>query len=165
MENHREVLSIEARLLDALRQGGFRLTAQRRAICHYLAETEAHPTAQQIYSDLKPSFPSLSLATVYNTLEALVALGAIHALGDAGDHATHYDADTTPHLNLACVRCHRVIDLPSAHLTALEEEARQRTGYRLLGARVMYYGLCPDCQRELAQAEAHPAGISQGAEA
>ena len=162
MDTSRDVQAIESRLLEALRQGGFRLTIQRRAICRYLAETTAHPTAQQIYADLKPRYPSLSLATVYNTLEALVELGAIHALGDAGDNATHYDADTTPHLNLACVRCHRVIDIPSTQLAALEEEAQRRTGYRLLGARVVYYGLCPDCQRELAQSQAQTA-LSQAA--
>ena len=146
-----EAQTNETRLLEALRRGGLRLTVQRRAICHYLAHTDAHPTAHQIYTDLKAIYPSLSLATVYNTLEALVALGAIHALGDAGDNAVHYDADATPHVNLACVRCHRIVDLPSAQLAALEEEARRVTGYRLLGARIMYYGLCPDCQRELAE--------------
>ena len=149
--------AIETRLLEALRRGGYRLTIQRRAICHYLAHTDAHPTAQQIYADLKAIHPSLSLATVYNTLEALVELGAIHALGDAGDNTVHYDADATPHINLACVRCHRIIDLPSAQLTALEEEAQRLSGYRLLGARIMYYGLCPDCQRELAAEQAQAA--------
>lgn len=148
MRTAETIRSIEERLLDALQAGGLRLTAQRRVICRYLASTETHPTAQEIYEELKPTFPSLSLATVYNTLEALVELGAVHALGDAGDNATHYDADIEPHLNLACVRCHRIIDLPLAQLSALEEEARRRTGYRMLGARIMYYGLCPDCQRE-----------------
>jgi len=161
---HRNTQAIEQRLLDALRQGDLRLTAQRRAICHYLAATGSHPTARQIYDALKPGFPSLSLATVYNTLEALVKLGAIHALGDAGDNAVHYDADATPHINLACVRCHRIIDLPSVQLAALEEEARRLSGYRLLGARIVYYGLCPDCQRELA-AEQAPVAVPRPHEA
>ena len=160
----RDAQAIEQRLLEALRQGGLRLTMQRRAICHYLAHTDAHPTAHQIYADLKAAYPSLSLATVYNTLEALVELGAVHALGDAGDNAVHYDADATPHINLACVRCHRIIDLPSAQLATLEEEARRLTGYRLLGARIMYYGLCPDCQRELAEEQAHQDASLAGAE-
>lgn len=152
--------AIEKRLLETLQAGGLRLTAQRRVICRYLAETHEHPTAQQIYEALKPSFPSLSLATVYNTLEALVELGAVHALGDAGDNTMHYDADIEPHLNLACVRCHRIIDLPLAQLSALEEEAQRLTGYRMLGARIMYYGLCPDCQREIAASESESIPLS-----
>jgi Fur family peroxide stress response transcriptional regulator len=59
----------------------------------------------------------------------------------------HYDADTDPHVNLACIQCHRVIDLPSDHVQALDQEIAANSGYKLLGARVLYYGLCPDCQR------------------
>lgn len=143
MNGHR---ALEERMLAALRQAGLRLTVQRRAICRYLAQSKEHPTAQEIYHALKLEYPSLSLATVYNTLEKLVELGVVHALGSAGDDATHYDADTSPHINLACVRCHRVVDLPSEHVQVLETEVSQRSGYRLLGARVLYYGICPNCQ-------------------
>lgn len=134
------------KLIQALKQAGFRITPQRIAICRLLAETEEHPTAQKIHTLLSPDHPSLSLATVYNTLETLVDLGVVNTLGSAGDDAVHYDADTTPHVNLACVSCHRVIDLPSRHVRALDEEVVRRSGYELQGARVLYYGLCPECQ-------------------
>jgi Fur family peroxide stress response transcriptional regulator len=139
-------------LAQSLRQAGLRLTPQRLAICRYLAATNAHPTAQLIYDQLRQEFPSLSLATVYNTLETLVELGAVNTLGSAGDGAEHYDADTSPHVNLACIACHRVIDLSSEHIHALDEEVAARSGYRLLGTRVLYYGLCPRCQ----SLESHP---------
>ncbi len=118
---------LEERMLETLRQAGLRLTVQRRAICRFLAHSKNHPTARAIYDALKPEYPSLSLATVYNTLEVLVRLGVVHALGSAGDDATHYDADTSPHINLACIRCHRVVDLPSEHVQALEAEAAEQT--------------------------------------
>ena len=98
-----------------------RLTPQRLAICRLLAGTDEHPTAQAIHEQLRAEYPSLSLATVYNTLETLV--------------------------NLACTRCHRVIDLPSLHVRALDHEVAANSGYEIMGARVMYYGLCPDCQK------------------
>jgi Fur family peroxide stress response transcriptional regulator len=113
-----------------------------------LDESKDHPTAQMIYEQLSSKYTSLSLATVYNTLEALVTLGAINALGTAGDEAVHYDADTEPHVNLACISCHRVIDLPSEFIHALDGEVAEKSGYRLLGTRVLYYGLCPQCQSE-----------------
>ncbi len=137
----------EARLLQALRDAGLRLTPQRRAICRYLAHTDTHPTAQQIFAAVKPEFPSLSLATVYNTLDALVRLGAVHALGGAGDGAIHYDADLRPHVNLACLQCHRMVDLPCEAVADLNRRVTAESGYRILGARLVYYGLCPDCQR------------------
>lgn len=137
-------------LFNSLRSAGYRLTPQREAICHLLVETDEHPSAQQIYEHLQPRFASLSLATVYNTLEVLVRMGAINALGEAGDGTVHYDADLEPHINLACIECHRIIDIPSQAVHELAGEVAQSSGYQLLGARVMYYGLCPECQAKRA---------------
>ncbi len=124
------------------------MTPQRAAICKALAESEAHPTAAMIYDELRPQFDSLSLATVYNTLEALVKIGVVNALGGAGDGSIHYDADTEPHVNLACISCNKIIDIPSSHVQQLDDEITSTSGYKLLGARVLYYGLCPECQKK-----------------
>lgn len=137
-----------SQLIDTLKTADLRITPQRMAICRLLAGSKDHPTAQMIYDEIRESYPSLSLATVYNTLDVLVKAGAVYTLGEAGDNMLHYDADTEPHVNLACLRCHRVIDFPSEYITRVESEVQQTSGYRLLGARVMYYGLCPDCQAE-----------------
>lgn len=136
-------------LTQALQDAGLRITPQRLAICRLLAGTDEHPTAQEIHEKLRDEYPSLSLATVYNTLEELVRLGVVNSLGTAGDDAVHYDADTSPHVNLACTNCNRVIDLPSQFVRSLENEVAANSGYKILGARVLYYGLCPDCQRQL----------------
>jgi Fur family peroxide stress response transcriptional regulator len=140
-------MSTYRQLKTSLQEAGMRLTPQRLAICRLLADTDEHPTAQAIHEQLRPDYPSLSLATVYNTLDTLVKLGVVNSLGAAGDDAIHYDADTSPHINLACTRCHRVIDIPSLHVRALEREVAASSGYEIMGARVMYYGLCPDCQK------------------
>jgi Fur family peroxide stress response transcriptional regulator len=133
-------------LTTALHESGLRLTPQRLAICKLLTESKEHPTAAMIYEHLRPQYPSLSLATVYNTLEALVNLGTVNILGNAGDGNIHYDADTEPHVNLACVSCHKIVDIPSKHVHRLDSEVSEASGYKLLGARVLYYGLCPECQ-------------------
>jgi Fur family peroxide stress response transcriptional regulator len=123
-----------------------RLTPQRLAICRYLANTKEHPSAQMIYDQVRPQFPTLSLATVYNTLDMLVRLGVINSLGGAGSEAERYDADTSPHVNLACLSCHRVIDFRSPHLQELEQEVASQTQYQLLESRFLFLGLCPECQ-------------------
>lgn len=133
---------------QTLKKAGLRLTPQRLAICRLLAESEEHPTAQVIYEYLRPAFPSLSLATVYNTLDTLVNLGVVNVLGSAGDGTEHYDGDTEPHVNLACIACHRVIDLPSRYVDALHQEVTASSGYQIKGARVLYYGICPQCQEK-----------------
>ncbi|MCX6066328.1 MAG: Fur family transcriptional regulator [Chloroflexi bacterium] len=134
-------------LTTTLQQAGMRLTPQRMAICKLLTESDEHPTAMMLYEELRPQFPSLALATVYNTLDTLVSLGAVNVLGHAGDDHVHYDAVMEPHVNLACVACHRIVDIPSEHVQHLDDEISQASGYKLLGARVLYYGLCPDCQK------------------
>jgi Fur family peroxide stress response transcriptional regulator len=136
------------RLISTLHQSGMRLTPQRQAICDYLAASEDHPTAAMIYDALKPGMPSLSLMTVYNTLNTLSDLGAIQVLGQAGDDTVHYDPDMEPHVNLVCVSCHSIIDLPSKHLGVLRQEVNAGSGYRLVGEQVLFYGLCPDCQKK-----------------
>ncbi len=132
--------------LDIIRKAGLRATPQRIAICEYLIETDSHPTATDIYMKLKDRFPSLSLATIYNTLDVMVGMGYVNALGSIGDDKVHFDGNVSPHINLACTKCHKIIDLQSELVAQLDSEIDQNSGYRVLGARVLYYGICPQCQ-------------------
>jgi Fur family peroxide stress response transcriptional regulator len=141
-----------AELAAGLKRAGLRLTPQRLAVCRVLAENRKHPTALALFDLLRPAFPSLSRATVYNTLQALVEAGLIDELGTAGDGAIHYDADPSPHVNLICTRCHRVEDFPDAPLDEVAGQVAAGSGYQLRGARVVYYGLCPQCQKEVRKA-------------
>jgi len=70
----------------------------------------------------------------------------VNVLGHAADDTVHYDADTDPHVNLACIKCHAITDLPSVYVKELNQEVTRMSGYKMLGARVLYYGLCPQCQ-------------------
>ena len=135
-------------LTKSLKQAGLRITPQRIAIYRLLAETDIHPTASMLFDQIHEQFPTLSLATVYNTLDALVGLGMVTVLGPAGDGRVDFDADIEPHINLACTVCHKIVDVPSEQVAALQAEVSQSSGYELRGARIMYYGLCPDCQRK-----------------
>ncbi len=134
-------------LTNTLKQAGMRVTPQRIAICKLLSETDTHPTAATIFKHVQAQYPSLSLATVYNTLDALTGLGVVNVLGHAGDDNVHYDADTSPHINLACVSCHKIVDFASLQVASIDSEVSKASGYKLLGVRMMYYGLCPDCQK------------------
>ena len=145
-------MNTEQNLIDTLKTAGLRITPQRRRICAYLVTHDTHPTAAMIYDDLKVEMPSLSLMTVYNTLNTLADLGAIHVIGHAGDDTVHYDADIAPHVNVICVNCHKIVDIPSEHLTDIRQEIDEQSGYQLIGARMSFYGLCPECQAEVKKA-------------
>ena len=137
-------------MIDMLKRSGLRVTPQRRAMCRTLARDTSHPTAQTIYERLKSEFPSLSLATVYNTLQILVDAGVIHEIGAAGDGAMHYDTDAALHVNLVCTNCGRIDDFHETTLQRVTQSVTQHSGYQVRGARVAYYGLCPDCRKRLA---------------
>ena len=133
-------------ITTALKKAGMRLTPQRIAICKILIESIEHPTAGMVYDQLKAQYPSLSLMTVYNTLNKLVNLGVINSLGSAGDNNVHYDGNTSSHVNLACISCHKIIDTFMPQISDLETQVSSDSGYKLLGVRMMYYGICPECQ-------------------
>jgi len=141
-------MNIKQELTTVIKKAGLRMTPQRMAIYQLLADSHTHPSAQMIYQSLQAEFPSLSLTTVYNTLETLVELGLVNELGAVGPDGIRYDADTQPHVNLACLNCHKVIDLPSNFVSELNQEVAQNSGYQVRGSRVLYYGICPDCQEK-----------------
>jgi Fur family transcriptional regulator, peroxide stress response regulator len=132
---------------STLKQAGLSLTPQRMAICKMLSGSNAHHTAASIYQQVRRQYPSLSLMTVYNTLNTLVNLGAIISLGDAGDDNAHFDGNNSPHINLACISCHTILDFDSPGVAQLESEVSNSSGFKVLGARMLYYGLCPACQK------------------
>ncbi len=127
---------------------GKRQTRQRLAIHHYLSSTTDHPTAEEIYYALKASFPKLSLATVYNTLELLMASGQISAIGDFGDHHVRFDRNPDPHINLICSSCHNIQDVHVDQNNEIFKLIYEQTDFVINRASILYYGICSECQNK-----------------
>jgi Fur family peroxide stress response transcriptional regulator len=136
----------------ALRRARLRLTPQRQAICEYLAGANHHPSPYQVYADISGVHPEISRATVYNTLNTLQQLGAIVELSFGADH-THYDTDPEPHINLICLRCHKIVDFASdPALHEINQRILHETGFQTAAAKIDLVGFCAEC-RELRRAE------------
>ncbi|MHC4649968.1 MAG: Fur family transcriptional regulator [Planctomycetota bacterium] len=89
-----------------------RCTAQRRALYEALLRDNNHPTAEELYRRVKLQMSRLSLATVYNTLEALCKVGLVRKL-PTNNGRCRYDADPSEHLHV-CFRDDGVIeDVPN----------------------------------------------------
>jgi len=131
-------------MAEALRAAGCRITRQRRAILEYLAHTDAHPSANQVYEEAKKHCPGLSLATVYNTLETLVKMGLIKVMEFQAVNNRH-ETNITPHINLICAACGKIQDLQDETTIHLKK-ARERAGFEVHDCRLEYYGLCADCR-------------------
>lgn len=134
-------------LIERVRQQGGKATSQRILIWTALCGDRTHPTAEDLYRRLKPALPSLSLTTLYNTLNELVEWGEIRRF-DVGDGHIHYDPDTSGHAELVCLRCSKVIDAP-AGTTPEHAVPEDIAGYAIVTHSEQYFGYCPVCQRAL----------------
>ncbi len=136
-------------LLDQLEAAGKRSTPQRQAICQALVEHGGHPTVADIFERVRFMFPMISQATVYNTIDTLRELGLIHQLEIANHDHTHYDLDTTPHINVVCRHCEYIADVELDTLDSLLNEVSKRTGCTIdHHAGFVVYGVCPQCLAE-----------------
>ena len=124
-----------------------KVTPQRLAIFKMLRHTNVHPSAETIYNSLQEDHPTMSLATVYKTLDAFVQNGLVQQL-NLGEDSYRYDADTSPHSHMQCTVCKSVEDIEQLQQVApIKQEVQELTGYQLLSEQFYFYGICPECQK------------------
>lgn len=101
-----------------------RCTVQRRALYEALVQDKSHPTAEELYRSVKPRAGRVSLATVYNTLEALCKVGLARKL-PTNNGCCRYDADTSEHLHVCFRESGRIVDVPAELGDKLIDEVRR----------------------------------------
>lgn len=134
-------------LKGALRDAGYRMTPQRMAICDVLAASAEHPTPYVVYDRVRERFPTVSRATVYNTLNALRDLGEIVEIG-LGRSETHYEPNLEPHANLICLYCGRIVDFDALPMEQLSHQIVAKSGFVIKNTRIDVFGVCRDCQQQ-----------------
>lgn len=136
---------MEICITSLLREKGFKVTPQRLAIYNMLAATKSHPNAEMIFNDLQATYPTMSLATVYKTMEILKEIGLVQIL-NAGEDSFRYDADTSDHPHVRCMECGQVEDIEDIDYSEFLNQVAQGTKYKLMGQQFYFYGICPNCQ-------------------
>ena len=136
-----------AQLIASLKGRDYRLTPQRMALIRMVANSNEHPNATQLFEQIKVQFPTTSLATVYKTLFLLKDMGEILEIGLRDDH--HYDANRPyPHPHLICLNCNKILDADlEAPIHTLVNEIEHFFDFQILRHQLIFYGLCPDCQK------------------
>ena len=117
---------------------------QREAVLVYLRSTKSHPTAEQIYQEIRKQFPKISLGTVYRNLNLLVDHGEIMQVS-CGDGVEHFDAMTEPHNHFICRHCGRVLDLEFTSDYDMNSAADEKFPGKIEGHEIYFYGICEDC--------------------
>jgi len=130
--------------LALLKQHNLKATPQRLQILHYLHTHHTHPRAEEIYTALKRTTPSLSRTTVYNSLEALKKEHIIHAVTITGSE-TRYDARIDAHHHFFCTTCHTIIDID---LTCPNIQRIEGGGYCIEEVHGYFTGICPACAKK-----------------
>ncbi len=131
--------------IERYRKLGLKMTPQRLAILEYLEGNTSHPSAEDIFRHVEEKFPSMSFATVYNTLEALKEKGLIVEL-NIEPGKKRFDPNIEPHHHMICERCHRIFDVFEDFPVNLPEKYTKK--FKVKRCQVVFYGLCEECQKE-----------------
>jgi Fe2+ or Zn2+ uptake regulation protein len=131
------------RLLDDLRDQGFKITAPRHRVIEWLASHDGNFTAEEMADALA----AVGRATVYRTLKLLLDQGLVCkvVLGDGSvayrmSHKVH-------HHHLVCLGCGATEDIGRCGVDDVIATVREATDYDVVGHRIEIYGICPDCKR------------------
>jgi Fe2+ or Zn2+ uptake regulation protein len=110
-----------------------------------LCGPNVHVTAEAVHAAAQARLPEISLATVYNTLNELVAMGEVLEVA-AGSGPRRYDPNaTTPHHHLVCRSCGSLQDVfLDEEMTPVIDES-ERAGYLVTGVDMVFHGICPRC--------------------
>ena len=132
-------------LTKILKQNNFKVTPQRLAIYNILKGSKKHPCADSIYNKLLPMYPTMSLATVYKSIEVFKDLGVVQEL-NVGEGSFRYDANTNQHPHIICLKCCRVDDISDGVGFDLKDIVESKTNYKMVKQQLYFYGYCPDCK-------------------
>lgn len=143
--------SFEKRLdqmVQQLKDDGNRITPQRLAILKILALSQGHPSAETIYAKLISNYPTMSLATVYKTINLLKQKGEVLEL-EFSELGNRYDGNKPyPHPHVICTGCGAIVDPLILDLEEITKKMVKETGFQIVNHRLDFYGLCPDCQKK-----------------
>lgn len=133
-------------LIAKYKQKGFKLTPQRLAILKFLEGNASHPTAEDIYGNIKKTCPTLSFATVYNTLQALRDKGELLEI-TIDPQKRHYDPNPKPHHHIICISCNKIGDIFEDYSEALRLPHNVVEEFKPVGSHINFYGVCIECQK------------------
>ncbi len=119
-------------------------STKRQLIYDRLVARTDHPSAKQIYDDLKGDYPNLSLGTVYRNIALFKEEGMVDSVCTLNGEE-RLDGRTTPHMHLVCTKCGSITDVPIDKFDACDEK-NNRDGFLINKKVITCYGLCRHCR-------------------
>jgi len=134
-----------------------RYSKQRELILQTVKTNKIHPTADQVYKLALEKNPTISLGTVYRDLNQLVEAKELLRIAISGDK-DRFDADTSVHYHIRCLRCGHFRDLPKTltqDFVGLLDQVSEKTGMTLSPTCMQFEGLCEACKQEEMEKQRH----------
>lgn len=128
---------------DRCRQTGLKMTPQRLAVYKALIRTDMHPTAEDVYREVRKEMPNISLDTVNRTLLTLAEIGAAFIVEGTGQ-PRRYDGGMEDHQHFRCIKCGKIIDFHHEPYDNIEVPA-SLGHFKILRKTVYFEGFCLDC--------------------
>ena len=138
--------NLESTIIKTFRNCGYRATPQRIAISKYILRNHEHPTAQKAYQEVKKTYPTVSLATIYTTIRILRDTGLILEL-NMPQGQTRFDPNTEPHAHLLCLQCGSISDWTDPIMPKLIERVSSDANFTVTGSSLDLKGICQRCYR------------------
>ena len=133
---------MKEKIIRKLKEKGVKVTPQRIAIIDYLENNYNHPTAEDIYDYIIKEYPSISLATIYNTLDKLEEIHEIVKLKINEDNIANYDYNLQPHQHFYCLKCKKIYDVNNIEKISSMNEI---DGHKITEIHIYLKGFCKKC--------------------
>lgn len=117
---------------------------QRELILQTILENPVHPTADEVYQQVRRQNPKISLGTVYRNLNFLSEMGMIRKISMPVG-SDRFDGRLDQHDHMACTHCGRVFDVECGALQQLDRQILEQQGFRVRDRHLLLTGLCRDC--------------------
>ena len=124
-----------------------KLTRQREAVLRVIRAREDHPTANEIFQAARLRLPTISYATVYNSLRYLKEAGLVHEI-KFGDGASRYDRETERHDHAICNDCGKLVDFDLPQAADLIQAAARKSKFKAASVHLTLRGVCPECRKQ-----------------
>ena len=135
-----------SKLRQACKDTGLSLTIQRRRVFETLLSRKDHPSADDLYHDIRAQLPGISRTTVYRVLDTLVELGVVSKVSHPGV-SVRFDPIPEGHNHLVCLQCEKISDLHDSGTKALSVPKMRQNDFKIKDYSIYFRGICAVCQK------------------
>ncbi len=129
--------------VELLKENNLKVTPQRLTIVEELF-INGHMNIDQLYSSLKRKFPSVSLATIYKNINAMIEIFFLSEVKIPHQKSV-YELTKDNHSHVVCSHCQTIMDI-DLDISNILNEAKRLSDYSLVKSSIVFNGICPNCK-------------------